>query len=104
MTRRQQRATLRALDAINWGLARGEYGPEPFKMAQSKNIPKASEADVTFILANRALGVTKIADSLRHLTAEQVKGVLKRGGAPKPKFNRHAARRLNGAPGPRFTE
>ena len=104
MTRRQQRATLRALDAINWGLARGEYGPEPFKMAQSKNIPKASPDDVTFILANRALGVTKIADKLRHLTDEQIRGVLRRGGAPKPKFNRHAARRLNGAPGPRFTE
>lgn len=104
MTNRQQRATLRALDAINWGIARGEYGPEPFKMAQSKNIPKASDADVKFILENREIGVTKIADKLRHLSPEQIRGVIRRGGAPKPKFNRFAARRLNGAPGPRFTQ
>jgi hypothetical protein len=70
-----------------------------------KNIPHASPDDVAFILANREIGVTKLADQLRHLTTDQVRGVIKRGAGPaKLKFNRWAARRLNGAPGPRFTK
>lgn len=104
MTRRQQRAILRSLDAINQGIACGEYAPEDFShMAKTKNIPKASPADVEFILANRALGVTKLGEKLTHLTTDQIRGVLKRGAGPGKKFNRFAARRLNGAPGPKFT-
>jgi hypothetical protein len=105
MTRRQQRAILRSLDAINQGIARGEYAQEDFShMAQPKNIPKASPADAEFILKNRDIGVTKIAEKLTHLTTDQIRGVLKRGGVPNLKFNRHAARRLHGAPGPKFTK